>query len=273
MFSGCSASQSGVFSFMFPFSGTAVRLPRVPNGTNKNCSRVTLEEPPPAFTLLELLTVITILILLAGFLFPALARTQKKSYVAGCLSNLRQVGLSFSLYTGENNEQYPSSGRTWPEMPFVDVWALLNPYISTNNHGVYRCPADRGRGFNYEWVLASPFNITTNELLFPCSYYYYLSFYSADDASRLQTRRTSEVRFPSQKALSPCFASFVSPGYNRTDHHFIDGHGLRGVLLLFPDGHSQFATYHQLNLTYLHPEHPSYNLDFTVGGLAGADLR
>jgi prepilin-type N-terminal cleavage/methylation domain-containing protein len=231
------------------------------------------DEPRPAFTLIELLVVIAIITILASVFMPALARTQKRSYVANCVSNLRQMGMTFGLYTGDNAERYPFSGRVWPQVPFVDVWTLFDPYISTNNRGFYRCPADRGRGFNYEWVLASNFSITTNELPFSCSYYYYLQFYCADDGSQFESRRTSEVRFPSQKALCPCFVSSAAPGFDKIDHTYIDGHGLKGMLLLFSDAHSQFASYKQLNRTYLHPKYPSYNLDWTVGGLSGVDLK
>jgi prepilin-type N-terminal cleavage/methylation domain-containing protein len=229
---------------------------------------------PGAFTLVEMLVVTVIIAVLASVLLPALARAHKRSYVAICLSNLKQMGLAVGLYNGDNAEQYPFSGREWPQMPFVDFLILCNPYISTNNRSFYRCPADRGRGNNFEWVLTTKvFPITTNELPFPCSYYYYSHFYRADDGTAYMTRRTTEVRFPAQKAQIPCFVSSTGPGYDSFDNTFIDGHGLNGMLLLMADGHSQFARYRQLNLTYLHPKYPSYNLDWTVGGLSGADLK
>jgi hypothetical protein len=41
------------------------------------------------------------------------------------------------------------------------------------------------------------------------------------------------------------------------------------MMLLLVDGHSQFAKYRQLNAT---GNPPTYNFDWTVGGLTGADL-
>lgn len=127
-----------------------------------------------AFTLIELLVVIAIIAILAALLLPALANAKEKAYVANCLSNLKQLGMTATMYTGDNQEQFACSGRTWPQMPFVDLLKLYNPYISTNNRAFFRCPADRGRGFNIEWVVrnGSGAGITTNQLLFPCSYYY-----------------------------------------------------------------------------------------------------
>jgi prepilin-type N-terminal cleavage/methylation domain-containing protein len=127
-----------------------------------------------AFTLIELLVVIAIIAILAALLLPALAKAKEKAYVANCLSNLKQLGMTTTMYTGDNQEQFPCSGRTWPQMPFVDLLKLYDPYISTNNRAFFRCPADRGRGFNFEWVIrnGNGAGITTNQLLFPCSYYF-----------------------------------------------------------------------------------------------------
>ena len=168
-----------------------------------------------AFTLIELLVVIAIIAILAAMLLPALARAKGKSYIANCLSNLRQLGVTITMYTSDNHEQFPYSGRDWPQMPFVDVLKLYDPYISTNNRAFFRCPADRGRGFNIEWVVrnGASVGITTNQLLFPNSYHYYYQFYNDDSGAQLTVRRLSEVRFPTRKAISACFASSPNSVY------------------------------------------------------------
>ena len=234
-----------------------------------------------AFTLIELLVVIAIIAILAAMLLPALARAQEKARLANCLSNLKQVGLTMTMYTGDNREQFPYD-KTSSDMAFEGLLKLLNPYISTNNRAFFRCLSDRGRGFNFEWVLLHGGNIgmTTNQLLFPCSYLYPISFVSDNTLSAQKVRRMDEVRFPSRKVIFQCAASTKGTTFAFEENSPTGGHGPKGMSLLFVDGHAQFPRYRQLNATWgpgtANPTGGNvkiYNMDWTVGGLSGADLN
>lgn len=227
-----------------------------------------------AFTLIELLVVIAIIAILASMLLPALAKAKQRAYIANCQSNLRQLGITTSLYTADNKDSFAYSGRDWPQMPFVDLLRLYNPYVSTNNRPFFRCPADKGRGFNFEWVIRNGGGtIRTNDLLFANSYYYYLHFYNADAGSPLAVRKTIEVLKPSQKAIMPCFASSPNSAYDIVQNTPTGGHGPVGMSLLFVDTHCQFAKYTQLIPPFVNGNQKIYNLDWTAGGLKGFDLR
>jgi hypothetical protein len=206
-------------------------------------------------------------------LLPALAKGKTKALQARCTSNLRQIGMTFAMYTGDSNDRFPYSGRDWPQMGFIDYLKLMDPYISTNARSFYFCPSEKGRGFNLEWTMANNYPIKTNELLFPCSYYYYNQFYHNNDSSALQVRKVSDVQSPTKKAISPCFSSNRGKWNDIYKGTGAAAHGPRGMSLLFVDGHSEFALYDRLNAPFKDGAKLIYNLDWTVGGLAGEDLK
>lgn len=63
-----------------------------------------MTKPRRAFTLIELLVVITIVAILAAILFPVFAQAKEAAKKASCLSNTKQVALSWMMYANDYDD-------------------------------------------------------------------------------------------------------------------------------------------------------------------------
>jgi len=96
------------------------------------------------FTLIELLVVIAIIAILAAILFPVFAQAREKARGISCLSNMKQVGTAFQMYTQDYDENMvpyryavdPASNGGAPRV----WWAkMLDPY--NKSWAIYQCPS------------------------------------------------------------------------------------------------------------------------------------
>ena len=96
-----------------------------------------------AFTLVELLVVISIIVLLAALLLPVLSHARKKAQAAYCISNLKQVGLAVFMYVDGEGDFFPCvHGDDYenPQPPEAEWWEMLAPYGMRRSYML--CPSD-----------------------------------------------------------------------------------------------------------------------------------
>ena len=92
------------------------------------------------FTLVELLVVIAIIALLMGILMPALARVRLMAQRMVCGTNLSGIGKAISLYTNDNDGDYPRSGgrlSTWGGLISTDY---IDSFVSKDEKGAFGWP-------------------------------------------------------------------------------------------------------------------------------------
>ncbi len=123
------------------------------------------------FTLLELLVVITIVAVLASLLLPALQQAKRTAKEASCVANLRQVGIAFFDYAGDNDGEFPPARMTvngstsyWPTLLLAHMKG--GTPISYGNtaflNSIFDCPVTPGWNSSLCWR-----NYGINELLPP----------------------------------------------------------------------------------------------------------
>jgi hypothetical protein len=60
-----------------------------------------------ALTKIEVVVIVAALAVLVALLLPALAASKRKSSRINCTSNVKQIGIAFRLWEGDNNDKYP----------------------------------------------------------------------------------------------------------------------------------------------------------------------
>jgi prepilin-type N-terminal cleavage/methylation domain-containing protein/prepilin-type processing-associated H-X9-DG protein len=185
-----------------------------------------------AFTLVELLVVISIIAVLAGLIFSVIQRSHEEAASARCLNHLHEWGLALNLYANDNNGFYPRRGQgvqpVWQidrptdwfnalppyfgELSYIDFFARGGRYKATSQ-SICVCPSsiDPG-GVNYlpyamnmylsPWIRPNPH---CRPELDNASSLAFLADGPGDYASAVPSREGYSVKAPHHGRANICF--------------------------------------------------------------------
>lgn len=157
------------------------------------------------FTLIELLTVLGIISILASLLLPALKLAKQDAYKTSCINNLKQLGLQFQVYTDSNEGYFPphfylySPGKSgnWliflkPPKGLLKKGELEGGVMNASMGAAFICPSD----INPNVLTLYDEDAKAYEI--PLSYSYNLSLFSEGlSLARLQKLEQLVVVFDS----------------------------------------------------------------------------
>ncbi len=220
-----------------------------------------------AFTLIELLTVIAIIGILAAILIPVVGTVREQAKTGQCQSNLRQIGTAALLYSADNDDLLP------PQHP-TNI-ASLSPstrdafdYYLNGGYEVFYC-ANEGVPSNFRTTYGDPLRAWTT---IERSRYYIGYFYLGNptdggdpEAVWLDARRTGRRRDNYIVRANEPDASLIAIA---TDHindkdggpgtwvlrHPLSTSGTNNVL--YGDGHVERKQAHELLRRWQGPNGP-----------------
>jgi prepilin-type processing-associated H-X9-DG protein/prepilin-type N-terminal cleavage/methylation domain-containing protein len=130
--------------------------------------------PAGAFTLVEILVVVSIIAVLIGIILPSIGKARESGRRVRCVSNLKQLGHAISSYCMDNDGGFPGTApaaappnsadwvywrpttTTPPEKdPFYFAKSPILKTLGTQDEGILRCPSDDAetRAYKYSYVM------------------------------------------------------------------------------------------------------------------------
>lgn len=164
-----------------------------------------------AFTMIELLVVLAIISVLVFMMRPTLTAAKVKAGRIKCVSNLKQVGLAFRIFAGDNNDKYPFAATNNPAFnnasnAWLHFQSMSNELASAK---ILICPEDWDRINNG----VNDFLNVSNSLSFPSKQDLSVSYFVGlgADESKPQSILTGDRNLGKTEKASP-YSSHATGG-------------------------------------------------------------
>ncbi len=218
-----------------------------------------------AFTLIEMLVVIAIIVVLFGLLIPAVKTARQQAKTVNCASNLRQIGLAMTNYAMANEGSLPyipPGVGNWLWDVSIPVSNALVSYGATEE--TFFCPVNWDRqDLDYLWNFNSSFRVTgyfwlyqrwpgSNEPLLTATTQAYglpllrAKIYKARMTNVPTNAEDSEIGVDATLEQNGSFIN-VTGAYNHTSSH-VRGPTPLGGNVVYMDGHVAWRPFSDMSV-------------------------
>lgn len=195
------------------------------------------------FTLIELLVVVAIIGILASLLLPSLSRARMTAKRAVCGSNLKQVGLAYTLYIDDHSGVFPKQsgwhaamGKNPADEESPATERLVNLYVDTRK--LTECPGDAGDALHNK---SSCYDAYGTSYIVPFSYDVYGIEYVTSNSGTPKNIVSFEQ--PAKKILAGDFSMWTNRQWSNTKTRWHWLGDQRRTNLLFMDTHVEFFSF------------------------------
>lgn len=218
--------------------------------------------PPPAgrlaFTLLELLTVVAIIAVLAALLLPTLSKAKASARRTQCLSNLKQASMGVLMYADDHHQRLPGrSGVASSVSGWHAYKSLVKPYVnltgpSPSHDALFVCPADtfhydaedRRVSFGQHEEARTDFSSyafnNANLINRQAGWKYPNELHGVGQIREISVREPARTVMVADTSAWPCFSWHAPRRFPRGNYRFNNAWSMAG----FVDGHVQYTRFY-----------------------------
>lgn len=217
-----------------------------------------------AFTLIEILVVITVIVILIALVLPALARGRTAARRTQCGVNLHSIGVAFCGYLNDNKGVFPVHGNWGNAVGKLGASLIYDTGTGTGFPGdqtsagvavpirpvnryldsplAARCPDDRGDSLRNN--IRNCYNAYGTSYLIEWQYDCYGVAHVTGDGVRRRPLREDGAPGPlSRKAVMGDWVWHANRSLALWSNQWHNPRGLRQYMMLFADAHSEYFTF------------------------------